>query len=53
VIGEGVETVAQADFIRARGCNFAQGYFYSKPLPAPQFEVWLSEYHARIGIGGG
>ena len=51
VIGEGVETVAQADFIRARGCNFAQGYFYSKPLPAPQFEVWLNEYHARIGIG--
>lgn len=53
VIAEGVETVAQADFIRARGCNFAQGYFYSKPLPAPQFEVWLNEYHARVGVGGG
>jgi diguanylate cyclase (GGDEF)-like protein/PAS domain S-box-containing protein len=48
VIGEGVETVAQADFIRSHGCNFAQGYFYSKPLPAAQFETWLRAYNARV-----
>jgi predicted signal transduction protein with EAL and GGDEF domain len=48
VIGEGVETVAQADFIRSHGCNFAQGYFYSKPLPAAEFETWLIQYNARV-----
>lgn len=48
VIAEGVETVAQADFIRSHGCNFAQGYFYSKPLPAAQFEAWLGQYNARV-----
>jgi diguanylate cyclase (GGDEF)-like protein/PAS domain S-box-containing protein len=48
VIGEGVETVAQADFIRSHGCNFAQGYFYSKPLPPAQFETWLRAYTARV-----
>src|SRR5690606_6542610 len=51
VIAEGVETVEQADFVRTRSCNFAQGYFYSKPIPAPQFEAWLLDYKARIGSG--
>ncbi|MET0378209.1 MAG: EAL domain-containing protein [Spongiibacteraceae bacterium] len=48
VIAEGVETVAQADFIRSHGCNFAQGYFYSKPMPAAQFEAWLLQYNERV-----
>ncbi len=33
VIAEGVETVQQADFLRSIGCNYIQGYLYSKPLP--------------------
>lgn len=43
VIGEGVETELQANFIRSRHCNFAQGYLYSKPLPAAQFSAWLEQ----------
>lgn len=43
VIGEGVETELQAEFIRSRACNFAQGYLYSKPLPAAQFSHWLEQ----------
>jgi diguanylate cyclase (GGDEF)-like protein len=31
VIAEGVETRAQADFIRGTGCRFAQGYYYGPP----------------------
>ncbi len=44
VIGEGVETSLQVDFIRSRECNFAQGYYYGKPLPAEAFSTWLQQY---------
>jgi diguanylate cyclase (GGDEF)-like protein/PAS domain S-box-containing protein len=44
VIGEGVETSLQADFIHSRDCNFAQGYYYGRPLPARDFSNWLAQY---------
>ena len=41
VIAEGVESPAQRDFLRQEGCDQSQGYFYSRPLPAAEFEAWL------------
>jgi diguanylate cyclase (GGDEF)-like protein/PAS domain S-box-containing protein len=41
VIAEGVETEAQLELLNSMGCDFIQGYFYSKPLPLPVFETWL------------
>jgi EAL domain-containing protein (putative c-di-GMP-specific phosphodiesterase class I) len=34
VIAEGVETKAQARFLWSAGCNYAQGYHYSRPVDA-------------------
>ncbi len=42
VVAEGVETQEQVDFLREIGCDIAQGYFYSKPLPSADFENWLN-----------
>jgi EAL domain-containing protein (putative c-di-GMP-specific phosphodiesterase class I) len=39
VIAEGVETVAQRDFLAHAGCHAYQGYFFSRPLPLADFEA--------------
>ena len=41
VIAEGVETASQFKWLKDAGCDYAQGYFFSKPQPADQFEAWL------------
>ena len=45
VICEGVETKSQAEFLLKLGCNNAQGFLYSKPLPKEEFEALMQ----RIG----
>ncbi|MBY0557884.1 MAG: EAL domain-containing protein, partial [Burkholderiaceae bacterium] len=42
VVGEGVETAAQRDFLRAKQCDEAQGYLYARPLPLEQFVELLN-----------
>lgn len=42
-IAEGVETKEQAEFLRDAGCDIAQGYYYSKPIPTDEFEKLLAE----------
>jgi diguanylate cyclase (GGDEF)-like protein/PAS domain S-box-containing protein len=41
VIAEGVETLAQAAFLRARDCEEVQGFLYARPMPAAEFQAFL------------
>lgn len=43
VIAEGVETKEQADFLRENGCDYFQGYYFSRPMPQEEFEALLGE----------
>lgn len=44
IIAEGVETEEQSVYLRNRGCYLAQGYFFSKPVPANQFEEFTRQF---------
>lgn len=44
VIAEGVENNDSLVSLRKLGCDFAQGYFISKPMPTDKIEQWLTDY---------
>jgi diguanylate cyclase (GGDEF)-like protein/PAS domain S-box-containing protein len=46
VIAEGVEQAAQRDLLAAFGCDFIQGWYYSKALPRDAFETYLERHMA-------
>jgi EAL domain-containing protein (putative c-di-GMP-specific phosphodiesterase class I) len=48
VIAEGVETAAQAAFLRTEKCEELQGYFYAKPMPAGDLEAYLRSNRAQV-----
>lgn len=49
-VAEGVETVSQSDFLRRRGCTIAQGYLYSRPLPANEILPFLENWTPFGGL---
>jgi len=51
VVVEGVETKAQYDWLCHHGCDFVQGFYFSKPLPEQAFLDFLSSAHPKEAAG--
>lgn len=46
-VAEGIEDLADWRYLRESGCELAQGFFISQPMPADQVEPWLADWSAR------
>jgi diguanylate cyclase (GGDEF)-like protein len=55
IVAEGVETVAQQEFLTDMGCDSLQGFLFGKPLPPAQFLAALADHEAlhRTGVVDG
>ena len=48
VIAEGVETKEQLDALKTMGCDLVQGYYFSRPQPAEEYEHFIIERKAEL-----
>lgn len=48
VVAEGIESPREHNLLLAAGCDYGQGYLYSKPVSAEQFSHWLATPNTRF-----
>jgi len=44
VVAEGVEDLAALEWLQGESCDFGQGYYWAKPMPAEDFVAFVSQY---------
>lgn len=47
-VAEGVDDVADWHFLHAARCDYAQGYFIARPMPAADFPAWIADWRRRL-----
>lgn len=47
IVTEGIEDRADWDYARRSGCDFAQGYFIARPMPAKAMHDWIGDWEDR------
>ena len=52
VVAEGVETSEQLEFLVNRSCNYAQGYYFSRPVPVDEFAERVLEINEQLRFEG-
>lgn len=45
---EGVETPEQSDYLKQIGCQIQQGYYFSKPIPQEEFELFMDQKSGKV-----
>lgn len=50
VVAEGVETAEAVDLLLLMGCDYGQGHYWSRSLPAPELTAWVLAHHDRLAI---
>lgn len=48
VVAEGIETQLQLDLLQGAGCDFGQGYFFSKPISVKEFENFVEQHNTSV-----
>jgi diguanylate cyclase (GGDEF)-like protein len=51
VVAEGVELDRHVDFLLDHDCDIGQGYLFSRPVPAPEFEALLARVQGHLAAG--
>ena len=50
IVAESVENSAQADILRAMGCDTVQGYVFAAPMPEDEFASWMANAEPRRSV---
>lgn len=52
IVAEGVELLSQVEYLRERGVQYAQGWYFAKAMPAAELTAWLQAREVPHEVAG-